>query len=252
MILDTIRKGKSVGKKQLAVLLDPDKLNPKKLSKAIEQIAIAQADYIFVGGSLMSSVNIDVHISQIKAECNLPVIIFPGSPVQICSHADAILLLSLISGRNPELLIGQHVVAASRLKSSKLEIMPCGYLLIDGGRPTSVTYMSQTSPIPHDKPDIAANTALAGEMLGLDLIYMDAGSGAKQHISKEMISAVQEEINVPLMIGGGISTPEVAADVCKAGADVIVIGTAGEENPEIIVEISDAIKEKVNEDYNTI
>lgn len=252
MIINEIKRRKEVGKKQLAVLFDPDKLNPEKLKAAIKQVAIAQADYIFIGGSLMSSGNIDDQINQIKSECNLPVVIFPGNPAQISSKADAILLLSLISGRNPELLIGQHVIAAPQLKASRLEIIPSGYMLIDGGKPTSVTYMSQTIPIPRDKPDIAANTALAGEMLGLDLIYMDAGSGAENYISEEMISTVKEEIKVPLIVGGGITTPEAAIKICDAGADLIVIGNASEENPEIIVDISDAIKEKVDESYNPI
>ncbi|HHB52281.1 MAG TPA: phosphoglycerol geranylgeranyltransferase, partial [Saprospiraceae bacterium] len=172
---------------------------------------------------------------------NIPLILFPGNSFQLSYKADALLFLSLISGRNAELLIGNHVVVAPYLKLSPLEIMSTGYMLIDGGVPTTVTYMSNTKPIPANKPDIAASTALAGQFLGLKLIFMDAGSGAQNPITNEMIEAVANTIEIPLIIGGGIKTGEKAYQNAKSGADLIVVGDAIEKNPELISEISEAI-----------
>lgn len=164
-------------------------------------------------------------------------ILFPGNSFQLSYNADALLLLSLISGRNPELLIGKHVMVAPYLKISPLEIIPTGYILIDGGKVSSVQYISNTAPIPADKNDIAACTALAGEMLGLKLIYLDAGSGANNPISSEMISTVSAQIQVPLIVGGGIKTPAKIIENFRAGADLVVIGNAVEKNPNFIGEI---------------
>lgn len=170
-----------------------------------------------------------------------PRILFPGNVLQVSREAEAILLLSLISGRNPDLLIGQHVIAAPYLKESGLEILPTGYLLIDGGSPTSVSYMSNTIPIPANKPDIARCTAMAGEMLGLRLMYLDAGSGARNPVPEAMIRAVRSEIGVPLIVGGGIRIPEQAMAAVSAGADLIVIGNAVEQSPQLILEMAEAI-----------
>ena len=228
-------------KKSFAVLIDPDKVNDNSVEELIQLSLDAQVDYFLVGGSLVISSYLDECVQLIKRSCNIPVILFPGSPSQVSKYADALLYLSLISGRNPELLIGQHVVSAPVVKKSGLEIMPTGYMVIDGGAPTTVSYISNASPLPSDKNEIAMCTAMAGEMLGMKLIYMDAGSGAKKAISESMIQKVSSCIDVPLIIGGGITTAEKAYLNCKAGADVIVVGNAIEKDASLIKEIAAAI-----------
>jgi putative glycerol-1-phosphate prenyltransferase len=170
-------------------------------------------------------------------------VLFPGNSIQIDPSADGLLFLSLISGRNPELLIGQHVVAAPVIKNTRLEVIPTGYLLINSGRTTSVAYISNTMPIPDDKYSLAACTAMAGEMLGLQSIYMDAGSGAEKEISARMIATVRKSINIPLIIGGGINTAHKAIAALEAGADLIVIGNALEKDPDLVTEVSEKIYE---------
>jgi phosphoglycerol geranylgeranyltransferase len=230
------------GKKQLAVLLDPDKLNESALSKTIEICNKAAVDFIFFGGSLLNSPSeFELFLKKVKELTNIPVILFPGSSMQVSATADGILLLSLISGRNPEFLIGQHVLAAPYIKSSGIEVLPTGYMLVESGRPTTVSYISNTTPIPSDKADVAVCTAVAGEMLGLKLIYMDGGSGALHPINEEMINKVKQNIQVPLIIGGGINSVDKALAACNAGADIIVIGNAFEKSPELITQIKDAI-----------
>lgn len=240
-VYQTIQEKKKKGQKAFAVLIDPDKVTSASLSTLVTRAVEAKADYLFVGGSLVISDTLDSCILQIKRECNIPVILFPGSPSQISRHADALLYLSLISGRNPELLIGQHVISAPFVKRSGLEIIPTGYMVIDGGAPTTVSYISNATPLPADKPDIALCTAMAGEMLGKKLIYMDAGSGAKKPITEEMIAAVSQNIEVPLIVGGGIRDAEKAYLNCKAGADVIVIGNAIEKDLTLVKEMAAAI-----------
>ncbi len=240
-IYDTIHTGKAFSKKAFAVLIDPDKLNEADLLKTIQIAVNAHVDYFFVGGSLVVTDALDHIVSIIKSKCTIPVILFPGSPDQITPKADALLYLSLISGRNPELLIGQHVISAPFVKQSGLEIIPVGYMLIDGGTPTTVSYISNTNPIPSNKNDIAACTAMAGEMLGLKLIYMDAGSGAQRAITSLMIQEVAKYIQIPLVVGGGITTPEKAKENCLAGADIIVVGNAVEKDPNLIEAIATAI-----------
>ncbi|MEO9209512.1 MAG: geranylgeranylglyceryl/heptaprenylglyceryl phosphate synthase, partial [Ginsengibacter sp.] len=198
-------------------------------------------DYFLVGGSLVITGYLDKCVQFIKNRCKIPVLIFPGSPSQVSKYADALLYLSLISGRNPELLIGQHVVSAPIVKKSGLEIMSTGYIVIDGGAPTTVSYISNATPLPSDKDDIAMCTAMAGEMLGMKIIYMDAGSGAKTPITESMIQKVAENISVPLFIGGGITDPEKAYLNCKAGADIIVVGNAIEKDESLIKQMADAI-----------
>ncbi len=232
---------KKQGKKSFAVLIDPDKVNTAILDELTELSVAAGVDYLLVGGSLVISNHLDDCVQRIKQQCDIPVILFPGSPSQVSKYADALLYLSLISGRNPELLIGQHVVSAPFVKQSGLEIMPTGYIVIDGGAPTTVSYISNAAPVPADKNEIAMCTAMAGEMLGMKLVYMDAGSGAKRPITESMISAVAQVIEAPLVIGGGIKDPEKAYLNCKAGADVIVIGNAIEKDPSLIREMSAAI-----------
>jgi putative glycerol-1-phosphate prenyltransferase len=184
---------------------------------------------------------LDECIQFIKKSCNIPAILFPGSPSQVSKYADALLYLSLISGRNPELLIGQHVVSAPFVKQSGLEVMSTGYMVIDGGAPTTVSYISNATPLPADKNEIAMCTAMAGEMLGMKLIYMDAGSGAKRPVTESMIEKVAGCISVPLIIGGGIKEPEKAYRNCKAGADLIVVGNAIEKNSNLIAEMAAAV-----------
>jgi putative glycerol-1-phosphate prenyltransferase len=176
-----------------------------------------------------------------KENVSIPVILFPGSSLQIDPSADAILFLSLISGRNPDLLIGQHVIAAPILRNNKIEVIPTGYILVNSGKTTSVAYISNTTPIPEDKYSLAACTALAGEMLGLRLVYLDAGSGAEREISAKMISAVRKAVSVPLIVGGGINTSRKAITALEAGADLIVIGNALEKDPNLLTEIADKI-----------
>jgi len=240
-IYQSLTDRKRQSKKSFAVLIDPDKVNDNSVEELIQLSLDAQVDYFLVGGSLVISSYIDECVQLIKRSCNIPVILFPGSPSQISKYADALLYLSLISGRNPELLIGQHVVSAPVVKKSGLEIMPTGYMVIDGGAPTTVSYISNASPLPSDKNEIAMCTAMAGEMLGMKLIYMDAGSGAKKAISESMIQKVSSCIDVPLIIGGGITTAEKAYLNCKAGADVIVVGNAIEKDASLIKEIAAAI-----------
>ena len=228
-------------KKQLAVLIDPDKLNPEELVETAIIADKAKVDLLFVGGSLMTSDSLFHCIRTIKENSNIPVVLFPGSSYQISRNADAMLFLSLISGRNPEMLIGMHVLAAPYIKLSGLETIPTGYMLIDSGKPTSVSYMSNSFPIPNDKKDIAACTAMAGEMLGMRTIFMDAGSGALQTIPEEMISFVKGSIEIPLIIGGGIRTPEKAISVIEAGADIVVVGNRLEEDPNLIFGFTEAV-----------
>ena len=234
-------RSKQQGHKSFAVLIDPDKVDNTKIEQLISLALEAKVDYLLVGGSLLISNHLDECVSQIKAICNLPVILFPGSPSQVSKYADALLYLSLISGRNAELLIGQHVVSAPFVRNSGLEIMPTGYMVIDGGAPTTVSYISNATPIPSDKNEIALCTAMAGEMLGMKLIYMDAGSGAKRPITESMIEMVASHIEAPLIIGGGINTPEKAYRNCKSGADVIVVGNAIEKDASLIKEMAAAV-----------
>lgn len=234
-----LKSKKSVGQKSIAVLVDPDKV--KSEDELIRLIGIANENYVdffFVGGSLLIDNSLAKVVEIIKSNSSIPVILFPGSNLQIDSSADGILFLSLISGRNPDLLIGQHVIAAPILKKSGLEIISTAYMLIDGNNKTAVAYMSNTIPIPADKPSIAACTALAGEMLGMQVTYMDAGSGAKTPINSNMIRTVYKSIDCPLIIGGGIDTVDKAYSALSAGADLIVIGNAIEKDPNLLIEVS--------------
>jgi phosphoglycerol geranylgeranyltransferase len=240
-LYDSIVISSRNNKKLLSVLVDPDKTTPEHCFELSGRAKDAGVDYFFVGSSILTNGHLDNCIRVLKKSSTIPVVLFPGNIMQISSEADAILFLSLISGRNPDLLIGRHVLAAPLLKNTSLEIIPTGYMLVDSGRPTSVSYMSYTLPIPHDKDDIAMCTAMAGEMLGLKLTYIDAGSGAKSHVSPSMISALKQSTSIPLIAGGGIRSAETAIELCNAGADMLVIGNAFEKNPELLNEISEAI-----------
>jgi len=241
-VVEHIMRAKGSGRKLLAVLIDPDfGQDERVLERTVQNACMARADLLFVGGSLLTSAAFDRCVELVKHWSDRPVVLFPGSPAQLSAHADALLFLSLISGRNPELLIGHHVTAAPTVKALGLEAIPTGYMLVDGGRTTTAHYVSQSSPIPHDKPGIAAATALAGELLGLRTIYMDTGSGAPRTVSPEMIAAVRRTVDLPIIVGGGIRTAEQARQLCEAGADVLVVGTAFEEDPERIFAMSEAM-----------
>ncbi len=246
LIYKSLTEKKLQRKKSFAVLIDPDKVNEKSLDQLITISVDAKVDYFFVGGSLVVSDFLEECVTIIKSKCLIPVILFPGSASQITPTADALLYLSLISGRNPELLIGQHVVSAPFIKKSGLEVMSTGYMVVDGGAPTTVSYISNASPLPSDKKEIAVCTAMAGEMLGMKLIYMDAGSGAQKPISESIIQSVSACIQIPLIVGGGITTPEKAYLNCRAGADIVVVGNAIEKDPQLIMEMSSAIHSAMN------
>lgn len=241
-IYQSINEKKLSGSKQLAVLIDPDKADNNQIKTLARLGADNKVDYFFVGGSLLVNNELDNCIKLLKEQSGIPVVLFPGNTLQMSYRADAMLFLSLISGRNAEMLIGRHVVAAPYLKLSKVEVIGTGYMLIESGKPTAVSYMSNSYPIPADKKDIAMCTAMAGEMLGLKLIFMDAGSGAINPVSESMINHVSASINIPLIVGGGITSPERAEKSARAGADVIVIGNAVEKDPNLISEISSSIK----------
>ncbi|UXP33117.1 geranylgeranylglyceryl/heptaprenylglyceryl phosphate synthase [Reichenbachiella agarivorans] len=241
-LLNQLVENKKVNRKSLAILIDPDKVeDSSSLIQTIHLCTENKVDFLFVGGSLITNDNFSKVISIIKSNTNIPVLIFPGNNIQIDSNADAILLLSLISGRNPDFLIGQHVLAAPILKKSKLEIIPMGYMLVNSGPATSASYMSNTTPIPSDKPTIAACTAMAGEMLGLRTIYLDAGSGAQKAIPQKIISTVSRSISVPLVVGGGLNSISKVGLALEAGADMVVIGNALENDYSLLIEASDKI-----------
>jgi putative glycerol-1-phosphate prenyltransferase len=225
-------------KKMLALLIDPDKCRGKILEQQAGLINSHRPHLVLVGGSLTSYPVNDV-VKYLKENTDVPIVLYPGHPSQISFSADALLFLSMISGRNPELLIGAHVTSAHAIRREGLETIPTGYMLIDGGVPTSVEYISQTSPIPSDKTDIATATALAGEMLGLKMIYMDAGSGARNPVPPEMIRSVRKNIRIPLMIGGGIDTTEKFNTALRNGADIVVVGNALEKDPGLLCKFMD-------------
>ena len=241
-IYTSFRKAKKAKQKKFAILIDPDKLILKEVDQLVKLATLAQVDFFFLGGSLVVNNQLDAIIERIKAQTSIPVVLFPGSSRQLSYKADALLFLSLISGRNADLLIGKHVESAPFLKISPLEIISTGYILVDGGVPTSVSYMSNTFPIPADKNSIAVCTAMAGEMLGMKLIYMDAGSGAMNPINTTMVQDVATAIDIPLIVGGGIRSPQKALELTKAGADVIVIGNAIEKDLSLLSEVAAAIK----------
>jgi putative glycerol-1-phosphate prenyltransferase len=227
--------------KGVALLIDPDKMREESRVKAIaELIQHAEVSAVFIGGSLMVSDHFQQCVKWAKKHIKAPLVIFPGSPDQISEHADALLLLSLISGRNPELLIGNHVQAAPRLVKSQLEIISTGYMLIDCGKSTTASYISQTFPSPYNKPEIASVTAIAGEMIGMKCMYLDGGSGAEMPVSPGMIQAVRQAVATPVIVGGGIRHEDQAREAFMAGADLVVVGTAIEENPEMLFALSNA------------
>lgn len=246
MILQSLIKRKKQNIKSLAVLVDPDKIQNNQVLEEISLLCTANnVDFIFVGGSLLVSGSLGDTVQYFKTNSSLPVILFPGSNLHIDKSADAILFLSLISGRNPDYLIGQHVPAAPILRKSKIEVLSTGYILIGNDANTTVAHISQTSPIPTMKSDIAICTAMAGEMLGMKLIYLDAGSGPKEEVPGTIIDGVSNTVSTPLIVGGGINTPQKAMIAYESGADMIVLGTAVEKNKNFIAKAA-KIKEELN------
>lgn len=241
-ILNSIESKSARSQRSLAVLIDPDDLDESGLVQCLNRCIENAIDFIFVGGSLVTSSNIHEVVNFIKSYTNIPCVLFPGHAIQIAAEADAILFLSLISGRNPELLIGQHVVAAPVLKRSNLEVIPTGYMLVNSGRPTSASYMSNSQPLPNDKPNLAASTALAGEMLGMKLVYLDAGSGAEEPISQKIIRSVKNNLSIPLIVGGGLNSKEKIRRAFDAGADMVVIGNGIQKNLDLMTEASDIVQ----------
>ncbi len=240
-IFHYIQSSKKINKKLLAVLIDPDKYKEKELTRFIELCQQLPPDFIFIGGSLTTE-STDLTIESIKKACNIPVVLFPGSASQFSPKADAMLYLSLISGRNPDFLIGQHVVSAPFIKKSNVETISTGYMLIESGETTSVEYMSNTRAIPREKSSIAVATAIAGELLGNKMIYLEAGSGAQQAVPTEMIKAVRHNITIPLIVGGGLRTTQDIQNALHAGADLIVVGNILEKEPELMVQFEKVVK----------
>ena len=229
--------------KKLAILVDPEKMNTTEtLLPLLKKINVLKPHFIFVGGSTVTESELNACLKIVKANTEIPLVIFPGSQTQISRDADAILFLSLISGRNPDYLIGHQIKAAPLIKEIGLEAIPTGYILIDGEKNSSVAYVSQTTPIPNDQVSIAVKTAVAGELLGLKTIFMDAGSGAKKAVSTDMIKAVKSEVNLPLIVGGGIKTIEGVESAYNAGADVVVIGNKIEEDINFLLDLKNTFK----------
>ncbi len=228
MMIKSLKRQKCV-----ALLMDPDIYAPDDIKKLKGLKSDYRPDFIFIGGSL-TSVQPDKLILRIKESTDIPVVLFPGSLLQLSDKADSLLFLSLISGRNPDLLIGNHVIAAPHLKQMDIEIIPTGYILINCGAKTSVEYMSQTDAIPSSKIDIAVATAMAGEMLGLKLIYLEGGSGASHPVPPEMISAVREAVSVPMIVGGGLRTAGSIKEAFNAGADMVVLGNGCEDDTGLL------------------
>lgn len=234
-IYNEILQSKKEKKKLLAILLDPDKISKDSLQTIIPKINQSPATHIFIGGSLVLTNTIDGIIRELKQKTTLPVLLFPGNPSQISIEAHGILFLTLLSGRNPDFLIEHQVKAAPILKKTNLEIISTGYILIDGGNQTAVASVSKTIPLPRHNSDIAVATALAGEFLGNKLIYLEAGSGAKLSVPLETISLVSKNIEIPLIVGGGIKDIQGIEDAYAAGADLVVIGTAFENDSNFFI-----------------
>lgn len=238
--LNILNQGRAAGKKLMAILIDPDTPSDSELAHSVEEANQAGVDFFLVGGSLLTKDALDSCLKRIGQLSDIPRIIFPGSVMQVSPHAEGILFLSLISGRNPDLLIGNQVIAAPYIHQAGIEPIPTGYMIIDSGQPTTASYMSNSMPIPHNKPEIAACTALAGQYLGLQVIYMDGGSGALQTIDPKMVAQVRQSVSLPIIVGGGIRNPDRARELWDAGADLVVVGNAFESQPELIREIASA------------
>lgn len=232
-ILANIHKASNNGEKLLAILLDPDKSTVEEIPSISKRIENLNAHFIFVGGSVVENGATDFFVKKLKEHTQIPVILFPGDYSQVTNYADGLLFLSLLSGRNPEYLIEQQIKSVPFLKNSTLEIIPTGYILIDGGTNSSVLKVSKTTPIPQNNIELAVSTAIAGMYKGKQLIYLEAGSGAKKEVSPKLISEVKKNINIPLIVGGGIKSKEQLNNAYNSGADLVVIGTAFENKLDL-------------------
>lgn len=239
-IYQLIQEKKAAGQKMLAVLLDPDKCSNVGQT-LFECISNARPDFVFVGGSVVDG-SVDHLVRTLKQYLSFPVVLFPGDARQFTPNADALLLLSLISGRNPDLLIGQHVNAAMAIKRSSIEVIPTGYILIEGGRLSAVERVSHTQPLPADCPEMVVATAVAAQLLGMQMVYLEAGSGALTSVSPEIIEAVSSELSIPLVVGGGIRTIEQINNALSAGADLLVIGNHFEAHPEDMLPFAETVR----------
>lgn len=243
-LLDTLAGLRARGQKSLAVLLDPDDFEPGRVHQLLHASQQHPIDFFLVGGSLVLTEHQAALLALLKKEApQVPILLFPSHALHVDAAADGILLLSLISGRNPDFLIGQHIVAAPRLRQSGLQILPTGYMLVDSGRPTTASYISGTAPLPADKPGIAACTAMAGEQLGLRLMYLDGGSGAQRPVPAAMIRAVRAAVDTPLLVGGGLNTGEKLYAALTAGADLVVVGNHLERDPNFLADAVAAVRE---------
>lgn len=229
-ILASIKTSSKKGEKLLAILLDPDKTTIEEIPTISERIGKLNANFIFVGGSFVENGITAIFVKTLKQHTKIPIILFPGDYSQVTNNADGLLFLSLLSGRNPEYLIDQQIKAVPFLKNSTLEIIPTGYILIEGGTESSVLKISKTTPISQNNIELAVATAVAGMYKGKQLIYLEAGSGAKTPVNAELISEVKKNISIPLIVGGGIRTKKDLDNAYKNGADLVVIGTAFENN----------------------
>jgi len=238
LIYNDILKSIAARKKLLAILIDPDKLNIGEVARTMKTVNASIVTHIFVGGSDVEESMTETLVKEIKKHTKLPVVLFPGDVSQITNHADALLFLSLISGRNSDYLIGKHVKAVSKLKNSNLEVIPTGYILIENGKETSVQRVTGTKPLKRKNVQHIVDTAKAGELLGMRLLYLEAGSGATHPITPEIIAVVRQEANIPLIIGGGIKSQQQLDEAYHAGADLVVIGTAFEENQQFFDELA--------------
>jgi putative glycerol-1-phosphate prenyltransferase len=241
--LQTIWDAKNASRPLFAILIDPGKLPLTAIRDLINLAKNCIVDYIFVGGSSCNVKVFNETISFLKEAQNRPVIIFPGSEMQVSENADALLLLSLISGRNPDLLIGKHVEAAKRLIESGLEVIPTGYILIESGKPTTVEKVSETKSLSRTNPELTLSTALAGQLLGMQLIYLEAGSGAEKHLPSETIRLVSSKLNIPIIVGGGITDADKLQHVIDAGADLVVVGNALEKDPQLLKQFSQVLQQ---------
>ncbi len=247
-VYEHMRSFMTSGRAGYAVLIDPDKIELEEVTDRVSLIS-DYADLVFVGGSICTRASFEESVKRIKAASDVPVVIFPGDSTQVSSAADAILFLSLVSGRNPELLIGEHVKAAPIVRECGLEVIPVAYILIESGRMTSVQFMSQTLAIPRNKPEIAVAHALAGEYLGMRAVFLEAGSGARRHVPTDMVEAVRGGVSLPVIVGGGISTPEIAGRMVRAGASFVVTGDIVEKrgSKTVLYEFSRAVHENCHE-----
>ncbi len=236
-LLDHIKNSKELGEKLLAILLDPDKLNLDEIPSKIKKINAQKVDFIFVGGSTVDLGVTELCVSEIRKHTTIPILLFPGDYTQLTNAADGVLFLSLLSGQNPEYLVNQHVKSADFLFKAELEIISTGYILIDGGIKTAIQKVSNTLPILQNDIQTIKNIALAAQFMGKDLVYLEAGSGATIPVDAKIIKSVSHHLNLPLIVGGGIRSKKQLEIAYKNGADLVVIGTAFEENENVLIKL---------------